>query len=740
MLSESGLDKMFWAEAASTTVYVINRTPASPIEYEIPEKVWTGVLPDLSGLRSFGCISYVHSDQGKLNPRAKKEVFLGYPTGVKGYRVWLIEEKKVVISRDVMFNEEVMFKSSTGQTEERTETEPEVIVISTPNVTTENKATEEGGSNEQDNINQGNIPLEQQQRSESETDSEENYMPPSLADYQLARDRERRTTRPPKRYDELGDLGFAYNLTEDGGDLEPQSYAEAMLSPESKLWRGSTDEEMVSLIKNHTWDLVERPVKKKVIGCKWVFKRKVGIPGVERPRHKSRLVAKGYSQREGIDFQEIFSPVVKHVTIRLMMSAVAHFNLELEQMDVKTSFLHGTLDEEIFMDQPEGYVDKNAPEKVCLLRKSLYGLRQSPRQWNQRFDAFMRSTGYSRSLKDSCLYFKRTREEERTYLLLYVDDMLIISKNKDTMWELKGSLSATFEMKDLGPAKRILGMEIKRDREEGVVELSQKEYLQKVLRTFRMENCKPVKTPLGAHMRLKSVTDKEREEEADQMKFIPYANAVGNIMYLMIGSRPDLECPVGMINRFMGKPLMVHWQAVKWVLRYIQGSLDTRLKFKGKGEFVATGYCDSDYSADLDKRRSITGYTFTVGGNVISWRSSLQPVVALSTTEAEYISLTEAAKEAIWLKGLMNKLGFKQRAVEIHCDSQSAIALAKNAVHHERTKHIQKRFHFIRDTITDGETKVLKISTVYNPADMLTKVLPVNKFLSAMEKLRITSN
>lgn len=195
-----------------------------------------------------------------------------------------------------------------------------------------------------------------------------------------------------------------------------------------------------------------------------------------------------------------------------------------------------------------------------------------------------------------------------------------------------------------------------------------------------------------------------------------------------------------MISRFMGKPLMVHWQAVKWVLRYIQGSHDTRLKFKGEGEFVVTGYCDSDYSADLDKRRSITGYAFTVGGNVISWRSGLQPVVALSTTEAEYISLTEAAKEAIWLKGLMNELGFKQGAVEIHCDSQSAIALAKNAVHHERTKHIQRRFHFIRDTITDGETKVLKISTVYNPADMLTKVLPVNNFLSAMEKLRITSN
>lgn len=295
-------------------------------------------------------------------------------------------------------------------------------------------------------------------------------------------------------------------------------------------------------------------------------------------------------------------------------------------------------------------------------------------------------------------------------------------------------------MKDLGPAKRILGMEIQRNRDQGILELSQKEYLQKILKSFRMENCKPVKTPLGAHMRLKSATDKEWEHEADQMKSIPYANAVGSIMYSMIGSRPYLAYPVGMISRFMGKPLMSHWQAVKWVLRYIQGSLDTKLQFKGEAEFVVTGYCDSDYSADLDKRRSITGYTFTVGGNVVSWKSGLQPVVALSTTKAEYIALTEAAKEAIWLKELMNELGFKQGAVEIHCESQSAIDLAKNAVHHERTKHIQRRFHFIRDSITDGETKVLKISTVHNPADMLTKVLPVNKFLSALEALRVTSN
>lgn len=229
---------------------MINRTPASAIEFEIPEKAWTGVLPDLGGLRSFGWIAYVHS---KLNPRAKKGVFLGYPAGVKGYRVWLIDDRKVVISKDVVFNEEVMYKSSTeeGPSEDRSTAEPEVAVINAPTVTTEESNVDQGGVVERENTTQENSFPEQEQGSESETDSEEDYMPPSLADYQLARDRERRITRPPKRYDELGDLGFAYNLIEDGGVLEPQSYAEAMSSSESELWRESIDEEMISLRKNH---------------------------------------------------------------------------------------------------------------------------------------------------------------------------------------------------------------------------------------------------------------------------------------------------------------------------------------------------------------------------------------------------------------------------------------------------------------------------------------------------------
>ena len=522
--------------------------------------------------------------------------------------------------------------------------------------------------------------------------------------------------------------------------MEPSSWREAMEDPDSDIWREAAGDEMVSIKKNGTWVLVDKPEDQKTIGCKWVLKRKLGILGVEPPRHKGRLVAKGYSQREGVDFQEIFAPVVKHVSIRYILFAVVHFNMELQQMDVKTAFLHGLLDETIYMDKPEGFVDKKNPQKVCLLKRSLYGLKQSPRQWNRRFDDFVRAQGYTRSEYDQCVYFKKNSLGVYVYMLLYVDDILIASADKIQVDRLKKVLSSEFEMKDLGDAKKILVMEIHRNRETDELWVSQESYLWKVLSNFDMDQAKQVATPIGAHFKLKSGTEKELKDQAEYMSKIPYQSAVGSVMYAMVGTRLDLAYAVGLISRFMSKPLKEHWQAVKWVLRYIKGTVNTRLSYKKKGEFVIRGYTDSDYNGDLDQRRSTSGMVFTAGGNPISWRSSLQKVVALSTTEAEYIALSDAVKEGVWLKRFAEELGFPQDSVEIFCDSQSAIALSKNDVYHEKTKHVATKYHFIRDLIVAGEVQVLKIATEYNPADIFTKVLPVFKFREALKLLRISKN
>ena len=738
MLSESGLEKKFWAEAASTAVYLINRSPSYVLEFKVPEELWTSVMPTLTEIKRFGCLAYIHSDDGKLNPRAKRGVFTGYPEGVKGFRVWIIDEMKITITRNVIFREDKMYKDLKSDDKDTSESRAQELKWLNIEMNEDREVAEsssQGGATTTENGHQGDEAMEQVQQDETI----------DLTNYQLARDRVRRQINPPTRLDEYECDFLSYEpefevlmclMVEDGGS-EPNNMKEAVEDSDSEKWIEAAVEEMTSLKKNKTWILVDRPKDQKAIGCRWLFKRKPDIAGVEDPRHKARLVAKGYSQKEGIDYQEIFAPVVKHVSIRYMLSAVTHFNMELQQMDVKTAFLHGNIEEHIVMEQPEGFVDKDQPDKVCLLKRSLYGLKQSPRQWNKRFDDLMQKNNFQSSQYDNCVYFKNVEKGDGVYLLLYVDDILIASQDKMEVEKLKILLSSEFEMKDLGDAKKILGMEIERDRAKGCLWVSQESYFRKVLNNFKMDQCKSVATPLGAHFKLKSPSEKEIEEIGDSMNGVPYQSAVGSIMYAMIGTRPDLAYPVGLISRFMSNPVPEHWSAVKWVLRYIQGTIETRLCFKNKGEFVLKGYCDSDYGGDLDERRSVNGIVFTAGGNTISWRSQLQKVVALSSTEAEYISMSEAIREGVWLKGLAEELGFGQETVDIFCDSQSAIALSKNAVFHERSKHVATKYHYGRDLIKKGVVHVLKIATANNPADVFTKVLPVYKVKEALKMLRI---
>ncbi|KAG8490441.1 hypothetical protein CXB51_016092 [Gossypium anomalum] len=448
---------------------------------------------------------------------------------------------------------------------------------------------------------------------------------------------------------------------------------------------------MESLHKNKTWDLVKLPKGKKTVRCKWVFKKKEGTPGVEEPKYKARLVAKGYSQVPGVDFTDVFSPVVKHSSIRALLGIVAMHDLELEQLD------------------------------------SLYGLKQSPRQWYKRFDSFMTSHDFKRSSFDSCVYFKKNNDGSFVYLLLYVDDMLIAAKDKGEIRKVKAQLSEEFEMKDLGPAKKILGIEILRDRKTSKLYLSQKGYIEKLLCRFNIRSAKPVSTPLAAHFRLSSTLSPQSDDEIEYMSHVPYSSAVGSLMYAMVCSRPDLSYAVSAVSRYMANPGKEHWKAVQWILRYLRGTTDVCLQF-GRTEDGVIGYVDADFAGDLDRRRSLTGYVFTIGGCAISWKATLQTTVALSTTEAEYMAITEACKEAIWLKGLFSELNEDLQISTVFCDSQSAIFLTKDQMFHERTKHIDVRYHFVRDIIARGDIVVSKISTHENPADMMTKSLPITKF------------
>ncbi|KAH9705989.1 hypothetical protein KPL70_012076 [Citrus sinensis] len=434
----------------------------------------------------------------------------------------------------------------------------------------------------------------------------------------------------------------AYALPVIDDDI-PNTFGEALRSSASDQWKLAMEEEMKSLHQNQTWELVKLPKGKK---------------------------------KEDIDYNEVFSSVVKHTSIRILLALVAEYELELAQLDVKTVFLYGDLEEEMYMIQPCGFRVAGKENHVC--RRLLDG-------------AFI-------------------------YLLLYVDDMLIASKNGDEIKRLKKQLASEFEMKDLSDAHRILGMEIRRDKKNGSVWLTQKSYLKKVLERFGMDDkTKPVCTPLAPHFKLSSSSCPRSQEECDYMARVPYASVVGSLMYAMVCTRPDISQAVSMVSRYMHNPGKNHWLAVKWILQYLYGTIDVGLLFKKDCGQQCVGYCDSDFTGDLDKRRSTMGYVFTLGGGSISWRSILQSTIALSTTEAEYMAATEAVKEAIWLKGLLGDLRVIQENIVVFCDNQSAIFLAKNQTYHARTKHIDVKYHYVREIIEGGDVLLKKIDTKDNP-------------------------
>jgi hypothetical protein len=485
---------------------------------------------------------------------------------------------------------------------------------------------------------------------------------------------------------------------------------------------------------------VELSERKKKIECEWVFKKNEAISEKKKKmgeKFKARLVAEGYSQQKEIDYEEIFSPVVRHTSIVAVLTLVAHYDMVLEQMDVKTTFLHGDLEEQIYMKQPEGFSQLGQEHLVCKLKKSFYGLKQSPRQWYKRFDSYMIKIGYKRCEYDCCVYVKSLDDGSFIFLLLYVDDMLIVAKSIVEVNKLKVLLSKEFDMKDLDAAKKILGMEIRRDNDAKKLWLSQAGYVKKVLERFIMENAKLVSTPLANHFRLSTSQCPKTVEETEDMSKVPYASAVGCLMYAMVCTRPDLAHAVSVVSKYMANPGKQHWDVVKWIFKYLKGTIDYDITFvKQKSDLSVVGYVDADYAGDLDDRRSTTGYVFTLVGGLICWKPMIQSTVAMS---AEYMAAVEAAKEALWLTGLVKKLGIQQGGVSLHCDSQSAIYLAKNQVYHARTKHIDVRFHKIRELVTIAKLLLEKIHTSKNATGMLTKLVTADKFKHCLDLINVSS-
>jgi len=519
-----------------------------------------------------------------------------------------------------------------------------------------------------------------------------------------------------QRVDEYADRFIGRGAAAQGFFVkEPKGYREAVNSTEADRWRDAMQEEIGALLDNGTWELVPTPAGTKVIPNSWVYKLKK-LPDGSIERFKARLVVKGFHQREGVDFNEIYAPVSKYATLRALLACVAGQDWELHQLDVRTAFLQGELEEEVYVQQPPGYEERGG--KVCRLRRALYGLKQAPRAWHQRLKKELESNGFIESAADPGLFIGG-----KALLLVYVDDLLIAAPDAATVDAVKKTLLAAFDARDLGSAEYFLGMRIERRRAARTLKLTQERLATELVEKYGLADGKKKTTPMSVALKLRAGIG----EPLDRGSY-DYASLVGSLLYLSVCTRPDIAFAVGVLSKFMANPTTAHWHAAKAVLRYVAGSIGTGITYGGGGTGGdAHGYCDADYAGDMDTRRSTTAYVFLINGGAVSWASRRQATVAASTTEAEYMAAAAAAKEALWLRTLLRELGAPHKVINIYADNQSAIKVINNPITSARSKHIDVAYHFVRERAARGEIAFTYIPTAEMVADALTKALPEPK-------------
>ncbi|KAJ9565484.1 hypothetical protein OSB04_001450 [Centaurea solstitialis] len=642
-------------------VNCIRVIPTSPYE------LWKGRKPDLSYLRVWGCIAYYRTPdpkRSKLGARDIKTIFVGYAINSNGYRLLDKETGVIVESRDVDFLEDKF--SEDAENSDRT-LSPSFPGTSHDSSKTSQKVDEPRRST-------------RVRKGKSLGDDFLSY---------LVEGTRKKVTR---------EVIFSINIDDD-----PKTFKEAMSSRDASLWKEAINDEMDSILSNGTWELTDLPKGAIPIGSKWIFKRKRHPDGTVLA-FKARLVAKGYRQREGIDYFDTYAPVARISSIRTLIAISALKGLYIHQMDVKTAFLNGYLNEGIYMEQPEGFVMHGQENKVYRLVKSLYGLKQAPKQWHERFDTTVTSFGFIHNGADRCIYSKWTKEST-VVICLYVDDMLIIETSLVGILETKNYLSSNFKMKDLGEVDTILGIKVKRS--ESQISLSQTHYIEKILTKFQHLNIKEFNSPFDSSVKL----EKNSGRVVAQLE---YASAIGCMMYAMYCTRPDIAFAVSKLSQFTSNPGSDHWKAIGTVLGYL------------KRTSILEGYSDASWIDNSSDSKSTSGWIFTLAGGAISWASKKQTCIAHSTMEAEFIALAVAYKEAEWIRDLLTDLHFWPRptpSIPMYCDSEATLSRVYNSIYNGKSRHLGLRHNYVRQLIENGTISIVYVKSCGNSADPLTKPL-----------------
>ncbi len=517
---------------------------------------------------------------------------------------------------------------------------------------------------------------------------------------------------------------------------------DALSGPEADSWRGAMDSEYQSLMESGTWQLVPPPADRKLVSCKWLLRKKFNADG-SISRYKARLVARGFTQVPGMDYNETFSPVLRITSFRALLATAAQFRLIVHQMDVRTAFLHGDLHEEIYMEQPPAYTSKDHPNYVCKLVKSLYGLKQSPRQWYEKFTTCMTNLGYLRFLSDPNVY-SRNSPNVILILAIYVDDILILSNSNDVLSKAKSELHASFSMQDMGALHYCLGIQVYQDPSHNLIRISQQSYIESLLKKYNMPTCKGVSTPLPISLKTKTPTSSSTMTPTSDMAAFPYANILGGIRYLVTCTRPDICFAANFLSRYMQAPSPIHTQHLKRLLRYLQETKDFGITYSASQPLqkpFLTCYSDADWGGDEETLQSTSGYVYLLSSGAVSWQSKKQERVTLSSTEAEYVAMTLALKEGIWLKHFLKETTlFPDHPLLLQCDNMSAIMLAKNLKHSELTKHIAMKLQFVRELLHEGNIEIVHVRTEGQWADFLTKSTQKAKHYQSCTQIGLKPN
>ncbi|GKB34086.1 putative RNA-directed DNA polymerase [Tanacetum coccineum] len=694
LLFQSGIPLSMWPECILTAAYLVNRLP---LNGKSPFELVYRVKPNLSHLRSFGCLCYstVLNNSDKFSSRSEKYVLIGFSSTKKAYKVYGLDSKVVFYSRDLKFYETIypykMNKSFQNIVFDSSNNKVDTLNFfndnQTPSPNDEGRGLNNSAPNEGDNsYSEGNVP------SSSNVDTIRGE-PENSSQVQPDLRRSSRTSKQPARFNDfvvgssklyglekyvtyanLSRSNFCFSTTLNK-TTEPTTYDEAIRNPK---WIESMNNEIEALLRNNTWTVCDLPKGRKPVGSKWLWKIKFKSTG-EIERYKSRVVAKGYSQREGFDYSETFSPVVKMSTVRCMLNVAICNGWDLFQLDVNNAFLYGDLTEE------------------------------APRQWNAKLTMTLVENGFVQSKYDYSL-FTKTSGDMVLMLLVYVDDIVITGNDNSEIGKFKEILKSKFQIKDLGNLKYFLGIEVL-DNDDGVC-LSQRKYCLEVLHEYGLLAGRPVETPLAENTTLNHV---ESEDDKLLSDIGNYQKLVGKLIYLT-NTRPDISYAVHCLSQFMHAPLSSHLEAAFRVLRYLKNSPGSGIQINKVGNLKLRAYADSDWARCPATRKSVSGYCVFLGSSLITWKSKKQSTLSRSSAEAEYRSMASATCEVIWLSNLLGDMGVKN-------DNSSALQIAANPVFHEKSKHFEIDVHLVREKVASGVIVTEKIHTSQQIADVLTKAL-----------------